>query len=108
MAQPDTLVSTDRKAALQAQYDVLNPAALRRDILRLQHHLGAPTRQTPSLGRARPCYDFQRPLILRQRFLVQVLLLLREDSAVFHFRTAQIIADVYACTSWHNRIKASC
>ena len=39
MALPDTLISPDRKAALQAQYEALNPAALRRDLLHLQNRL---------------------------------------------------------------------
>lgn len=39
MALPDSMISPDRKAALQAQYEALNPAALRRDLLGLQNRL---------------------------------------------------------------------
>ncbi|MCY0877553.1 MAG: transposase family protein [Firmicutes bacterium] len=52
MALPDDQVSPARKAALQAQYDALNPAALRRDLLRLQNRLWdvAPVDEDASLG----------------------------------------------------------
>lgn len=39
MTLPDTLISPDRKAALQAHYEALNPAALWRDLLHLQNRL---------------------------------------------------------------------
>lgn len=39
MALADDQVSPEHKAALKAQYDALNPAALRRELLRLQNRL---------------------------------------------------------------------
>ncbi|AEJ39615.1 hypothetical protein TPY_1425 [Sulfobacillus acidophilus TPY] len=48
LALPDTVVSPAQKAVLTAQYASLNPAAIRRDLLRLQNRLWDPMpRETP-------------------------------------------------------------
>jgi hypothetical protein len=48
LALPDTLVSPAQKAVLTAQYASLNPAAIRRDVLRLPNRLWDPMpRETP-------------------------------------------------------------